>query len=538
VDWGNLRTHLTESLVTRLLRSLLIRRFVQTFLALALFALAIGIGARALKAQNDSLGISVEAGPQIFATMCALDAAGFDAEESTFAEMPARLALREDLLKMQGPSTDAIRQFYREHALADSADTLSRYITFALVSGPPPDFEFQTDHDSLPPDVLSIEGFQKLLPNFYKEAHLDIRWARIQPEYEPTLERYRSALRRIVTVSDAYLREIDKPANGRSFTVYVEPLVGTRTNFRNFGDHYSIVVGTGLESHQDAIQHSYLHFMLDRLVLRYRPAIDKKIAILALASPAPQLPVEYHDDFVSFTDECLIKAVELRLRHLSHDQLEAAMVEADQSGFILVRTFVAELQQFEKSEPAMSYYFPDMITGIDVLAEQKRMQTVKFVAAGSAPATVQKSGAQNAQPTELERWLDEGNRDIARRDATAATATFQTALAKYPDDPRAMYGLAISSILSGDGDRAKEIFEKLVAPNPAAPKDTSVLAWSHVYLGRIHDLEDERDQAVKEYRAGLAVDGAPESARAAAQNGIDTAYKAPERPGDAKQPQP
>ena len=86
-------------------------------------------------------GISVQPNEQIFDTMCALDASGFEAEENTLAEMPARLALRERLLQLQGPATEAIRKFYREHVLASPTETLTPFMTFALVSGPPPDFQ-------------------------------------------------------------------------------------------------------------------------------------------------------------------------------------------------------------------------------------------------------------------------------------------------------------------------------------------------------------------------------------------------------------
>jgi hypothetical protein len=525
-----------------------LRNFVRIYSATALLAAAIAVAAAALTAQSPAESISVEANPQIFATMCALDAAGFDADEGTLAEMPARLALRSDLLRMHGQATEALRQFYKDHALSDPTDTLSRYITFALVAGPPPSFQLPTDTEQLPPDVLAIEGFQNILADFYREAALDVRWAKIEPEYEPAVERYQDSLRRIVTVSNGYLREIPKPSNGRRFTVYVEPLVGARTNFRNSGDHYSIVVGADSEARFDAIQHAYLHFMLDRLVLRYRPLVDRKRGLLNIAGAAPRLPVEYHDDFVSLTDECLIKAVELRLRHLSKDQLEAALQDADQSGFILVRPFVKQLQKFEKSEPAMTYYFPDMLTGIDLEAEQKRLQSVKFVAAESgptAPTPAHSADSENGQTSELERWLAEGDRAIASRNPSLAEATFETALAKYPKDPRAMYGLAIASVLSGKSDRAKDLFEKIVssgnstsgAQESAERADPSVLAWSHVYLGRIHDLEDDRDLAVGEYRAALAVDGAPEVVRVAAQNGMQTVYKPAERPGENSQPE-
>ena len=489
-----------------------------------------------------NFGISVQASPQIFATMCALDAAGLDADESTLSEMPARLALRGDLLKMRGTATEALRQFYKDHALESPTETLSRFVTFALIAGPPPAFELP-DPEQLPPDVLTIDGFQKVLEDFYQEARLDLRWAKIEPEYEPAVERYRTLVRRTVTVSDAYLREISK-TDGRSFTVYVEPLVGARTNFRNFGNRYAIVVGGDPSAREKAIQHAYLHFMLDGLVIRHRNLLDPKASLLNVAAAAPRLPIEYRDDFVAFTDECLIKAVELRLRRLTGAPLEAALQDADQSGYVLVRPLVAGLQKFEKAEPAMSYYFPDLITGIDFDVERKRALGIKFAAAQQNTDADEIHGPGSRRATELDRLLAEGNREIANKDAAAATATFEGALAKYPNDPRLEYGLAIASVISGNGDRAQELFEKVVsAPastgqgaNDGGSSDPSAIAWSHVYLGRIHDLSDERDLALNEYHAALAVNGAPEAARVAAQNGIAAPYQPPA--GAAKQREP
>ena len=83
------------------------------------------------------------------------------------------------------------------------------------------------------------------------------------------------------------------------------------------------------------------------------------------------MPPEYQGDFLALTDECFIKAVELRLQRLSPDQLEAAMKDADRSGFILVRPMVQQLLKFEKDEPAMSYYFSDLIDAIDVASGAK-----------------------------------------------------------------------------------------------------------------------------------------------------------------------
>jgi len=502
---------------------------------LALLVLSITVAAPVLDGQRTSAssdsGISVEASPQVFATMCALDAAGFGADESTLAEMPTRLALRADLLKMQGPAVQALRQFYHDHELADPGETLSRYMAFALVAGPPPDFQFQVDHDLLPPDVLTIDGFREILVSFNQEANLSSRWQAIEPEYDRVIARYESPVSHVVMVCNAYLREIFRAGHGRAFSVYVEPLVGNRTIFRNNGNHYAIIVGASSQAPVDQIRHAYLHFMLDPLVLQYRDDLTKKSALLDLAARAPRLPVEYRSDFIAFADECLIKSVELRLRNLSPANLEAALKDADQSGFTMVRPLVAQLQKFEKSEPAMTYYFADLIAGLDVQAEQKRLQNAVYLPAETTPPRGH-GGAPAAQEDELHTWLSQGERQIALRDVSGAMATFQKTLQRYPNQPRAEFGLAVASILSGDEDQAEELFEKLVAAPAASASqeagqkvDPAIVAWSHVYLGRIRDLEEERDLAVNEYKAALAVDGAPESARVAAQRGVDAPYK-------------
>ncbi len=552
---------------TKSVRSSVIPKYFQRFSGhVFLVALIILLGTTVPPATHgqdnpdaSETGVSVAASEQIFSVMCALDAAGFAAEESTLSEMPSRLALRGELLKLQGPATDAVRQFYRDYALADPGETLSRYITFALVIGPPPRFTFLLDRDVLPPDVLTIEGFQELLENFYHEAHLDLRWAAVQPDYNRAIERYQSPVRRVVTVCDGYLREIYKQRYGHSFIVYIEPLVGNRTNFRNNGNHYAIVVGGGPQFPEADVRHAYLHFMLDPLPLKYRENVMKKRGLLNIAAKAPRLAPEYKNDFMAYADECLIKAVELRIRHLKPEAEEAVLAEDDQSGFIMVRPLVAQLQKFEKAEPAMSYYFPDLIDGIDVTAEQKRFQNFQFAAlpdaapANPAPGGV-RGGLQPGQPqspeAELQSALAQGDHEIALQDAAAAGKTFEKILAKYPDNARANFGLAVASLLNHDAERAQALFEKLVSAPPAtaasgapanaqAPADQAagqasaaasggadpgIIAWSHVYLGRLHDFAEEREQAVSEYRAALAIAGAPEAARVAAQRGIEAPY--------------
>jgi tetratricopeptide (TPR) repeat protein len=298
----------------------------------------------------------------------------------------------------------------------------------------------------------------------------------------------------------------------------------------------------------DDIRHAFLHFLLDPIAIRYRVQASKASPLLEIAARAPQLPVDLRDDFTSFFDECLVRAVELRLRRLTPGDLSSAIDQAEDSGYVLVRPIYAGLSGFEKSEPAMGYYLPDLIKGINVEAEQRRLRDVKFSEAVTASETVPERNARIAKPAPapfgnpLDDDMAEGQRQISARNGAAAAASFERVLAAHPDDERATYGLAVASALQGKPEQARELFTKVIdaAQNPLAGtekhSDPSNLSWSHIYLGRMYDVEGKRELAVVEYRAALAVNGAPDSARTAAQHGIDIGYKATthDRPPDGK----
>src|SRR6202142_1443165 len=157
-------------------------------------------------------------------------------------------------------------------------------MAFALVAGPPPKFSFEVNPDLLPPDVLSIDGFQEVLANFYREANVEARWGLLSSEAQFAVTHYQSSVARIVTVSNAYLREVIRPSRTLTFAVYVEPLIGNRTIASNTGDRYAIATGSVSEIPADDIQHAYLHFLLDPIALRNREAIETKKALLNIAA--------------------------------------------------------------------------------------------------------------------------------------------------------------------------------------------------------------------------------------------------------------
>jgi hypothetical protein len=485
--------------------------------------------------------VTVDGREAMFTTMCALLASGFEADVSATNWSPMRAQLRDRLQHQQGPAVDVMRNFYKQHELADAGQMLSRYIWFGLVSGPAPRFEPTLKRDELPPEVIALEGFQEILSNYYKEQKIGELWRQIQPVYNHEIEQMHDSVSQIVFVATGYLREILDPTSPRSFTIIVEPLVGRITNVRNFGDHYALVVSGAGQIPLDTVRHAFLHFLLDPLPLQYSHVVAVKMPLFLTAASAPRLEPDLKDDFPSFVAECTVRAVELKLKRMSPGEREAAINVDDADGYVLVRPIFAALAKFEQSEPNMKLYFPDLIRSIDVAAEQKRVTAIKFAPRGAKSGATEgeilarrTAAAPTTIPNDAEAIaaLTEGERRIAEKNPRAAAASFQRVLAKYPDQPRALFGLGVVAMMEQDGPRAKEVFGRLTSGEHAATQDPLVLAWAHVHLGTIYDIEGQTDRAKAEYQAALAVDGAPEKAKQAATKALSAmgGAKNPERP--------
>src|SRR5271165_449866 len=504
------------------------------------FLLAFGVFAATAQAQKHApllrdrfhdapvTNATVDGSEAMFTTMCALYASGYEADLSTDNWSAFRAQIRDLTRKQQGPAVDAVRSFYQQHQLRDPAEMLSRYVWLGLVSGPAPKFTPVLRRDELPPDVLALEGFTEILSNYYTEQHIGRLWRDVQPVYNREIERLHDSVAQVVLVSSSYLREVLNPAESRSFTIIVEPLVGRITNVRNYGDHYAIILSGGEDIPTDVVRHAYLHFLLDPLPLRYPHVIAVKRPLYEFAAKAPRLAPDLRDDFPSWFAECTDRAVELRVKRMSPSEREAALTANDADGYVLVRPIFNGLSAFEKSEPSMRNYFPDLVRNIDVRTELIRVTTLTFARPASESPAAQLSTEdfnrrRRAVPADVPddqvaiAELTDGERLIADRNARAAEAAFKSVLAKYPDQIRAWYGLGLVALLDHDGPRAKEIFGRLTAGEHAATQDPMVLAWSHVYLARVLDEEGQLEQSKSEYQAALAVPGAPAKAQQAAQ---------------------
>ncbi|GAC1661730.1 MAG: hypothetical protein NVS9B4_14380 [Candidatus Acidiferrum sp.] len=486
--------------------------------------------------------ITVDASEAMFTTMCALLASGFESDVNAQNWRPARAQLRDNMQRQQGPAVEAVREFYKQHVLKDPGANLSRYLWFGLVAGPAPGFQPVMRRDELPPEVLALEGFSELLSNYYQEQQIGALWRQLQPSYNREIEALHEAVSQIVLSSTGYVREILNPAQPRTFTVLVEPLVGRITNVRNYGDHYAIVLSGADQIPSKVIRHAFLHFLLDPLPLQYPHIIAVKKPLFEKAATAPRLAIDLKD-FPSYFAECTVRAVDLKLERMSPGEREAALNLNDADGYVLVRPLFNQLPKFEQSDTSFSRYFPEMVRAIDAGAELKRVAALNFAPADSAPVDETASEAvarrKTGEPTtvpndqEVIAALTEGERRISEKNPRGAESSFRKVLAKYPDQTRAWYGLGLVALLDHDGPRAKQVFGRLTTGEHQAMQDPMVLAWSHIYLARIYDDEGQSDMAKSEYEAALNVQGEPEQARLAAKRELATVASSPaKRPSE------
>jgi tetratricopeptide (TPR) repeat protein len=195
-----------------------------------------------------------------------------------------------------------------------------------------------------------------------------------------------------------------------------------------------------------------------------------------------------------------------------------AIDEADKSGYILTRYFFEALVKFDQTSVGMRDAYTDLVGAIEVSKELKRASQIQFAKTADPELLHLPERTDNRLLANAERRLAAGDRDGAQKLA-------QKALDDKVEDPgRALFILAEVATANRDIDGARQYFERTLK----TAHEANLIAWSHIYLGRIFDLQEDRPAAVDEYRAALdAAGGAVPDAKQAAQRGLDKPYEPP-----------
>ncbi|MFZ0707273.1 MAG: tetratricopeptide repeat protein [Candidatus Korobacteraceae bacterium] len=473
---------------------------------------------------------SLDVSETLFSIVSAANVCGYD--QDLAASSPIRQQVRSDLVRASesaqvAAAAQAMCRFYREHKQDDAAHTLAQYVSLALNVGDPPDFTPKWQEADMPDDAAYVLGFIPLLKDYAAAAKLHSIWLKYQPQYEALIEHYHDPVEKMITATDVYLRMPLAIDPGRSYTVYLEPMLSPgQVNSRDYRDelYYMVISPQGDNIHIEQLRHAYLHFVLDPLIAKRATALDRIKPILDSVKQAPMAQI-YKEDVGLLVIESLIRAIEARTplnSKLPEQDRQAIVKRAESEGFILTGYFYDQLRSFEKQETGLKDSFPDWLHGVDVGEVKRHVAGIQF-ASSAEPELMQAS--KPAAPS----TLDQAERALASGNPTGAAQLANQALAANEDAGRAYFVLARVATLSGNLQDARDNFAKAMQ----SAKDPRVVAWSHIYLGRILDLQDDREDALVQYKAALDTGDTSADTKAAAERGLKAPYEPP-----AAKPQP
>jgi hypothetical protein len=339
-------------------------------------------------------------------------------------------------------------------------------------------------------------------------------------------EIYHAPLAKMTFDTEIYLKMPSAGYLGRQFTVYLDAMGAPgQTNARNYASDYYVVISptssTAIKMQQ--IRHTYLHYLLDPLALKNGGSFKRLEPLLEDVKDAP-MDEAFKSDISLLVTECLIRAIEERLTKIPEAERVKGIEEADKEGYVLTRYFYDALGKFDKDPAGMRNAYADLVGSIDVGKEMKRASLIQF-AGEAAPELLHLAGSRN------EHLLLNAERRLAAGDRETAQKLAQQALDEQEEDSgRALFILAEVATANRDMEGARTYFERALQ----TAHEPKVIAWSHIYLGRIFDLKEDRLAAVDQYRAALsAANGELPEAKLAAQRGLEQPYEPPV----AKQPE-
>jgi len=498
--------------------------------------------------------ISLVSSEPVFIMAAALNACGYS--EGLEESAPVRKRVRDEVNQALAKSEDArskrdkVCLYIAQHRLTGTVGDISQYISLALYLSAPPELETVVDLPEMPPDSTQVVEIVPLLRDFVVAVGLHGIWLAVHRTYDEETDRLHDALSKMIVSTNFYLKMPASTYQGRRFVVVIEPMLSpSMVNARIYGTDYVVVVSpvNGTIRLND-VRHAYLHYIIEPLLYARSNAIDRVQPILKEIRDAP-LEFRYRSDTVALTVECLIKAIEARtmdtgipeykipagvsrsdLPRYEHerqvyqekvDAVRLATVHHDMTqGFVLTQYFYEQLLMFEKEPTGLADTIGEMVYGMDVAQQVHRARDTEFDKVADSDVL------QRSKPRVL-TGLDLAEAKLSAGDVTTASAMARQVLAGNTDsvegvsqEARADFILARAAAMTGHPGEAVDRFQKTLATT----KEPRLLAWSHIYLGRMLDLDCKRDQAISEYQQALAVRDGEQDTRLAAERGVKTAY--------------
>jgi tetratricopeptide (TPR) repeat protein len=477
-------------------------------------------------------------------------------------------------------------------APATAADQAARYVSLAYAIGQPPLLDVPERSDDLPGGVLEVLDFAPLVRDFYRKSGLDERLISYMRAYQAEGDRLRPQAAEMVRAVLSYLhtrpiavttervrvKSPDKKKadavvystreHERHFYIVPDLLAAPGTvNFRVIADDYYAIVPEGTDPMSPEIRHAFLKFVIDPLVRKFnkeiaaqhdlvKQLIDLRTTAGATVSPDVSIVVGRSllaaaevrfDESARLTeltnwqrrrlqqakDDAERKAVAAQAesgRAAIADEVVARLAEEYENGAVLDFFFADQLRDFQSSGFDIANFFVDMLAGIDLSKEGKRLAEAatarnRAVEARKAhprystwlidPTFEARESAEPSRNTAFVTKLTEVEKLLQTRNYEQAETTLKAMLLDYPGDVRLLFTLGQTASLwardTTDDDlqiqrvnRALASYRLAVAA--ASPEtDRGLLSRAHESMGRIYAFLDQKDEAMKEFDAAIKI---------------------------------
>ena len=499
--------------------------------------------------------ISLVSSESVFFMAAALNACGYD--EGLDDSAPVRKRVRGEMNDALARSEEArsardkLCLYIAQHRMTGTEKDVAQYISLALYLTPPPDLDTSVELTEMPPDSTQVVEIVPLLKAFASAVDLHGTWLAIHRIYDDEIAKLHDPLSQMIFSTNLYLKMPAATYDGRRFVVVIEPMLSPNTvNARIYGPDYVVVLSpVNGQIRMNDVRHTYLHYMIEPLLFSRSNAVDRMQPILKEIRDAP-LAFRYRSDTVPLAIECLIKAIEARTMDTGipaykfpagversdmpryererqavlqkQEAVRLATVRHDMAqGFVLTQYFYEQMLSFEKDPASLKDSIGEMVYGMDVDQQAHRARQTDF------DKQADEDVLSRSKPPKTLDGLDLAEARLAAGDIGTASALARQALTVHSDtlqavadSARANFILARAAVLTGHSGEAINRFQTTLATS----REPRLLAWSHIYLGRMLDLECKRDQALAEYKLALENRDGQQDTRLAAERGVKAAY--------------
>ncbi len=338
-------------------------------------------------------------------------------------------------------------------------------------------------------------------------------------------------------------------------------------NFRVIADDYYAIVPEGIDPATSDVRRGFLQFVIDPLVMKFNKQVaTQRDAVKQLIDARSKAGGASSTDVFIVVGRSMVAAADARfeegeriaavtnrqrarLRTAKNDaerktiaaEAEAAraaianetiarLAEDYEAGALLDFFFADQLKDFQSSGFDIANFFGELVSGFDPAKEIARLTAnnaarERALAARKAhphysswlidPNAETRDAEDYTRTSALVKSLSEIEMLLQLRNYEEAESRLKALLQDYPRDPRLLFTLGQTASLwardtTDDDQQTQRLHRALanyrLAVAAATPEtDRALLSRAHEAMGRILAFLDQKDEAIKEFDAAIAI---------------------------------